>query len=92
MLTGADEGFDLQVLFDPFEKQFHLSANLVDIGNGLGGQVKVVGQKNVALASLRIAVANTTQRDEIFFYGLYAGEFDGLIAGQAFVFQDRVTR
>lgn len=33
---GAEEGFDLQVLLDPFEEQFDLPAVLVDRGEGSG--------------------------------------------------------
>jgi hypothetical protein len=47
----ADERFDFQVLLDEAEKDLDLPAFLVDIGNGLGGESKMVGQKDQLLAS-----------------------------------------
>jgi len=91
ILASAKKGFDFQVLLDPLEEQLHLPACLVDIGNGLGGQFEIVGQKNVVLAGLRIAVANTTQLNGAFFCGLNTSKFDAQITAQAFVFQDRTT-
>jgi len=39
----ADERFDFQVLFDEAEEDLNLPAFLVNIGNGLGGEPKMVG-------------------------------------------------
>ncbi len=36
------EGFDLQVLLDPLEEQFHLPSGLVNICDGLCGQFEIV--------------------------------------------------
>ena len=47
ILAGTDERFHLQILFDPFEKQFDLPPGLVDIGDGFGRQLEIIGQKNV---------------------------------------------
>ncbi len=47
--AGTEESFDLQILLDPFEEQFDLPAGLVDIGDGFGGQVEIVGQKKYCL-------------------------------------------
>ena len=55
------KGFDMQVLFDPFEEQFDLPTLLVKRGNDGGGQCKIVRQKYEPLSSLRIAKANTPQ-------------------------------
>ena len=41
----ADEGFDTQILFDGFEKQFNLPALAVDFGNRFGSQVETVGDQ-----------------------------------------------
>jgi hypothetical protein len=55
VLAGAIEGFDAQMLFDPFEEQFDLPAAVIELRNGKGGQGEVVGQKDQRLARLRIA-------------------------------------
>ncbi len=59
ILAGANERFDLQILFDPFKKQFNLPSGLIDVGNSLGSQFEIVGQKNVVLTGLRIPVTDT---------------------------------
>jgi hypothetical protein len=40
---------DAQVLFDPFEEQFHLPAAFVQSSNGQGRQGGVVGQEDQSL-------------------------------------------
>ena len=45
IVAEANEGFDAQVLFDPFEEQFNVPAAFVDCGDGLSGQIKAVGDK-----------------------------------------------
>ena len=49
VLTGAKEGLDFNVLFDPFEDQLNLPALLVDIGNGLDRPVELVGYEHIVL-------------------------------------------
>ena len=34
-----------EMLFDPFEEQFDLPAELVELGNGQSGRSKVVGEE-----------------------------------------------
>jgi len=51
---GAIEGLDLQVLFDPLEKQLDLPALPVDLGNGGGGQCQVAGEKSKALVAAQV--------------------------------------
>jgi hypothetical protein len=46
VLRCAIEGLDPQVLFDPFEEQFHLPAAFVDLGNGQSRKREVVRQKH----------------------------------------------
>jgi hypothetical protein len=41
----AEKRLDVQVLFDPFEKQFDVPAKLVQPGNGPRRQNEVIGQK-----------------------------------------------
>ena len=75
-------------MLDPFEEQFDLPASLVDIGNGFGRQFEIIGQEGVMNAGFGIFIANTTKPEgAVFCPG--AGEFNGLIAGQAFVFGHR---
>ena len=50
VLAGAKKHLDAQMLLDPLEEQFHLPALAVEIGDQLGLQCKVVGQKCQALA------------------------------------------
>ena len=45
VLAGAKEHLDAEVLLDLFEEQLHLPALAVKIGNQLGLQTEVVGQK-----------------------------------------------
>src|ERR1035437_2103709 len=52
------ESLHPQVLFDPFEEQFHLPALFVDLGDGQRGKHEVVGQELQPLAGFSIAVAH----------------------------------
>lgn len=54
----ADEGLDLQVLFDETKEDFDLPAFFVDVGDGLGRQVEMVGEKDVALAGGGVPVGD----------------------------------
>src|SRR5215472_14354836 len=61
ILGSAVEGFDSQMLFDPFEKQFDLPTAAVELSNGQRRFGEVVGQEDKSLASQRIAKANASQ-------------------------------
>ena len=39
----APKAAQVEMALDPFEEEFDLPAALIEIGDGLGGQVKVVG-------------------------------------------------
>ena len=52
VLAGADEHLDAQVLLDPFEEQLHLPTLAVQVGNQLGFEREIVGQKNQALSGI----------------------------------------
>jgi hypothetical protein len=41
--AGTKKGFDLQVLLEPFEKELHLPAAFINISDGFGRQMEVVG-------------------------------------------------
>lgn len=83
----ANKGFDFQVLLDAFEEQFDLPAGFVDISNGLGGKMEVVGQKHIVLAGFSITEADPAQRNWASLC-LCAGDQYGLITCQAFGFND----
>jgi len=55
---GAKERFDFQILFDVLEEQFNLPPGFVNVGDGLGRQMEVVGQEHVVLAGFRITIAD----------------------------------
>jgi hypothetical protein len=50
VLAGTNEHFDVQMLVDSLEEQFHLPALTIEVGDQLGLETEVVGQKNHALA------------------------------------------
>ncbi len=60
------------------KKDFNLPAFFVDIGNGLSREPEMVGQKNQALAGLRVFENDSTQRIRAFL-GLRTRETDGLV-------------
>ena len=45
ILGGTEEGFDVQVLFDPFEEKLYLPAAVIQIGNGFAGLAKLLVRK-----------------------------------------------
>jgi hypothetical protein len=54
IFAGAKKRFDLEVLLDPFKKQLHLPALLINGSNGLRGQLEMVGDKDIFPLCLRI--------------------------------------
>ena len=46
----ADEGLDLQVLLDEAEEDLDLPAFFLSVGDGLGRQLEMVGEKDAAPA------------------------------------------
>ena len=77
---GAQEALDLQVLLDPLEEQFDLPTGFVDLGDGAGGELEIVGQEIVLDAGFSILEADAAKRDGAV-GGLGAGQLNGLIAG-----------
>ena len=78
VLTGAKKLLDAQMLLDPLEEQFDLPTVLVKLGNHLGWQRRVVGQKNQRLAC-GILEANPAQMLRVVFGRLDTIECDRLI-------------
>src|SRR5450759_3021498 len=83
VLACAVEAFDAQVLFDPFEEQFHLPSALVQRGNGQGAQIEVVRQEDQAAVVLGVVKRDATQGGRIEPRRSLARQDDGLIAAQA---------
>jgi len=61
VLGCAVEVFDTQVLFDPFEEQFHLPSALVQPGDGPSGQIEVVRQEYQAAVVFGVVKRDATQ-------------------------------
>jgi len=74
------EGFDLQVLLDPFEEKLDLPAVMINVADGFGDQVADVCEENVMLARLRVPVADSAQKNWALF-GFGPGQKDQLIGG-----------
>jgi len=79
----AIQGFDPQMLLDPFEEQFDLPAAPIQLRDGQGWPGEVVGQEDQRLAGFRIAIADAPPRDGIIVLGLQAGRHDRLVETQA---------
>ena len=77
----ANEGLDLQVLLDEAEEDFDLPAFFVDVDDGLGRQLKMVGEKDVALAGGGVLVGDAAQGNEAFL-GFGACQPDSLVGEQ----------
>jgi hypothetical protein len=55
----ADEGLDLQVLLDETEEDLDLPAFFVDVGDDLGRQLEMVGEKDLAPAGGGVPLGDT---------------------------------
>jgi hypothetical protein len=56
VFIDAEEPLDLQVLLDPFEKEFDVPSLLVERGDLFGARIEIVGEKAQDLGSVRIFV------------------------------------
>jgi len=59
------EGFDFQVLLDPFEEQLDLQAFFVDRGNRLGRQTEVIGQEDIVFSRFSITASSGNMTYEV---------------------------
>ena len=82
VLRCTEEGFDSQVLLDPFEEEFDLPATPVNGCDRQGGQFEVIGEKDQPLAGLRIDIADTPKRFGIITFSLPSAQADRLVASQ----------
>ncbi len=89
ILTGAQKGLDFEILFDPFEEQFNLPALLVDIGNGLGTPVVLIGNKEIVFTRFRVAVTDPANRFELVSILPQRLILDRLITGDTVTFVHR---
>jgi hypothetical protein len=83
----ADEGLDLQVLLDKAEEDLDLPAFLVDVGDGLGRRLEMVGEKDLAPAGGGVPVGDAAPGHGAFL-GFGAGQPDGLVGEQPLAFID----
>lgn len=89
VLAGAEESFDSQVLFDPFEEEFYLPATLVNGCDGQGGKIEVVGEKDQSLSALGIDVTDTSQSLRVAEFPFSGAQPDRLVAAQSGCLVDR---
>ena len=80
--------FDLQILFDPAEEQFHLPAERVEFGDRQSGQEKVVRQENQVTIVFPIVEPHPTKRLGILGLGFRTGQDDRLVRAQVHGFID----
>lgn len=83
VLCGAEESFNSEVLFDPFEEQFDLPTAFVYGCDRQGGQFEVIGEKDQPLDGFRIDMADTPKRFGIIMFSLPSAQADGLVASQS---------
>src|ERR1700682_1054263 len=82
IFTMAVKGFDSQVLFDPFKKQFYLPTRLIKVRDGEGRKIKVVSEKNKPAALFQVIEADAAKRVRIVFQRSHRGEDDSVIGAQ----------
>src|SRR5712664_8513 len=90
ILGSSVEGFNSQMLLDPFEKEFHLPAAAVQFGDGERGQDEIVGQEYEGLGCFGIVKADAAQRGLEALVRIEAREDDTLVADQAGLAIDRM--
>jgi len=59
------EGFDFQVLLDPFEEQLDLQAFFFDRCNRLGRQTEVIGQEDIVFSRFSITASSGNMTYEV---------------------------
>ena len=79
----ADEALDAQMLLDPFEKQFHLPAALVELGDGQRGKQGIVGEEHQRLSGYWVLESHSAQLIGVVHCGFFDGQGDTLIADYA---------
>jgi len=80
---GAQEGFDVEVLLDPFEEQLHFPTAFVQSGDGAWRPLEVVGDENVWFAIMGIDVSDSPQTTGVLLLSNRACHPNGLIGSNA---------
>src|ERR1019366_4313319 len=78
----AIEGFDTQMLLDPFEEQFDLPTAAVELSDRQGWFGEIVGQEHEPFAGLRVAEADAPQRLRKLLAGTKARQHYSLVEEQ----------
>ena len=88
----AIERFDSEMLFYPFEKQFYLPAELVQLGYNQSWKCEIVCKKGKTFFLFLVVKNYTSQFFRIVFSGFLSGEHDSLIASESsgFVHRSRI--
>jgi hypothetical protein len=68
------------VLLDPLEKQLHVPAAAIEIGNSFCWKDEIVGQKHECFVLFGIEVADTSQFVGIVLFGIVSLEDNNLVA------------
>lgn len=82
VVTGAVEGFDSEVLLDPFEEKFDLPAALVDGCNRQRRKFEIVGQKNQAFVRFGVDEADSPESFRVVAFAFVGVQFYDLIASE----------
>src|SRR6185295_15192107 len=89
VLAGADEALDLEVLFEGLEEELDLPAVAVDVGQGGGGKLQMVGQDLDLTLLLGVPDHDASQQVGTLFRGSFPAKTNdligqnGTISGQA---------
>src|SRR5713226_6742456 len=90
ILGSPVEGFDPQMLLDPFEKEFDLPAAAVQFGDRKRGQDEIVGQEDEGLGGFGILEADAAQWRLEAVVRVEASKDDTLVTDQARLAIDRM--
>ena len=79
------------MLFDPFEEEFDLPAASIQVGDGQGGQVEVVGQEHESALVFDVVERDASETSGVALRSVDAIEGDGRVAAKAGGFVDGST-
>jgi len=83
VLAGPVKCFDMQVLFDPFEKRLDLPPFPVELCNGQGREIKIVGHEGVDCTGSIVFINDQSDFFGIRFRGFVRSQSHYLVAYQA---------
>ena len=89
VLRSAVEGFDSQMLFDPFEEEFNVPTAAVKLGDIQRRFGEIVGEKHIQLFGFRIAKTDSAQHLGIVSPRIKAAQDDSLVTAQSRGLVDR---